>query len=222
MAEACRALDFPVVSGNVSLYNETNGAAIPPTPTVGAVGLLTDYAQRAGFGAMRSGQALLLVGESRGELGASLYLREILGREDGAPPPVDLQMERRNGDFVRGLIASGRVQAVHDLSDGGLLCAAAEMALASGVGVRLIEDSGLPIHAALFGEDQARYLLAVSPEALAQIAHDAGAAGVVLARIGEADGSDIEVSGVLTVPLDRLREAHEAWLPAYMSGATSS
>ena len=108
MAEACRALDFPVVSGNVSLYNETNGAAIPPTPTVGAVGLLTDYAQSADFGPMRSGQALLLVGDSHGELGASLYLREILGREDGAPPPVDLQMERRNGDFVRGLIVSGR------------------------------------------------------------------------------------------------------------------
>ena len=88
------------------------------------------------------------------------------------------------------------------------------MALASGVGVRLVEDSGLPIHAALFGEDQARYLLAVSPEALAQIAHDAGAAGVVLARIGEAAGSDIEVRGVLTVPLNRLREADEAWLPA--------
>ncbi len=222
MAEACRALDFPVVSGNVSLYNETNGAAIPPTPTVGAVGILTDYSRRAGFGAMQAGQALLLVGESRGELGASLYLREILGREDGAPPPVDLDMERRNGDFVRGLIGAGRVSVAHDLSDGGLLCAAVEMALASGVGMRLTEDSGLPIHAALFGEDQARYLLAVPPEAAAQIAHDAGAAGVVLAKIGQAGGPDVVVEGVLSLPVERLREAHEGWLPAYMSGAISS
>jgi phosphoribosylformylglycinamidine synthase len=222
MAEACRALDFPVVSGNVSLYNETNGAAIPPTPTVGAIGILTDYANRAGFGAMQSGQVLLLVGESRGELGASLYLREIHAREDGAPPAVDLAMERRNGDFVRSLITTGRVSVAHDLSDGGLLCAAAEMALASNVGVRLDEASGLPIHAGLFGEDQARYLLAVPPESVPQIAHDAGAAGVVLARIGQAGGGGILVQGVLNVPLERLRQAHEGWLPAYMSGATSS
>jgi len=222
MAEACRALDFPVVSGNVSLYNETNGAAIPPTPTVGAVGILTDYGHRADFGGMKAGHVLLLIGESRGELGSSLYLREILGREDGAPPPVDLQVERRNGDFVRGLIVSGRVSVAHDLSDGGLLCAASEMALASGVGVRLTEDSGLPIHAALFGEDQARYLLAVPYEAVAQIAHDAGAAGVVLARIGQAGGSDIAIEGILSLPLARLREAHEGWLPAYMSGAVSN
>src|SRR5476649_1770267 len=107
MAEACRALDFPVVSGNVSLYNETNGAAIPPTPTVGAVGLIPNYAKRASFGGMKSGDTLVLIGETHGELGSSLYLRELLGREDGAPPPVDLAMERRNGDFVRGLIRSG-------------------------------------------------------------------------------------------------------------------
>ncbi len=219
MAEACRALDFPVVSGNVSLYNETNGAAIPPTPTVGAVGILTDYGRRAGFGGMKAGHVLLLVGEGRGELGASLYLREIFGREDGAPPPVDLAVERRHGDFVRGLIVGGRVTVVHDLSDGGLLCAAAEMALASDVGVTLTEDSGLPIHAALFGEDQARYLLAVPADAVAQIAHDAAAAGVALARIGQAGGSNVVVEGVLNLPLERLRQAHEGWMPAYMAGA---
>ncbi|HEY9218798.1 MAG TPA: phosphoribosylformylglycinamidine synthase subunit PurL, partial [Phenylobacterium sp.] len=104
MAEACAALDFPVVSGNVSLYNETNGAAIPPTPTVGAVGLIADYACRADYAGLKNGDALVLIGETRGELGASLYLREVLGREDGAPPKVDLAAERRNGDFVRALI----------------------------------------------------------------------------------------------------------------------
>ena len=222
MAEACRALDFPVVSGNVSLYNETNGVAIPPTPTVGGVGLIPDYDRRAGFGGMQPGDRLLLVGETRGELGASLYLRELHGREDGAPPPVDLALEKKNGDFVRGLIRSGAVKVVHDLSDGGLICAAAEIALASGVGVSLEPDSGLAIHAELFGEDQARYLIA-APDAIArQIAHDAAKAGVVVADIGAAGGNAIEVAGVLgvelSVELADLRQAHEGWMPAYMSG----
>src|SRR4051812_21204801 len=120
MAEACRELDFPVVSGNVSLYNETNGSAIPPTPAVGAGGLIEDYGRRADFAGLKPGDALVLVGETRGELGQSMYLREVLGREDGAPPPVDLAAERRAGDFVRNLIQSGQVSVVHDLSDGGL------------------------------------------------------------------------------------------------------
>jgi phosphoribosylformylglycinamidine synthase II len=218
MAEACRTLAFPVVSGNVSLYNETNGVAIPPTPTVGAVGLLPDYGKRAGFGGTKAGDRLILVGETRGELGASLYLRELFGREDGAPPPVDLATEKKNGDFVRGLIRSGLARVVHDLSDGGLLCAAAEMALAGNVGVTLAADSGLPIHAELFGEDQARYLLAVSPQAAAQIAHDAGAAGVVVSDIGAVGGETITVDGVLSLGLEDLRLAHEGWMPAYMSG----
>jgi phosphoribosylformylglycinamidine synthase len=222
MAEACRALDFPVVSGNVSLYNETNGVAIPPTPTVGAVGLLPDYALRASFGAMRAGEVLLLVGETRGELGASLYLRELLGREDGAPPPVDLATERRNGDFVRGLILAGRLTIVHDLSDGGLIAAAAEMALAADVGVVLTLDSALPIHAALFGEDQARYLLAVAPDAEAQIVKDAATAAIPIARIGEVKGVDIVVEGVMSVLVADLRKAHEGWMPTYMAGSSAA
>ncbi|MCA6277061.1 MAG: phosphoribosylformylglycinamidine synthase subunit PurL, partial [Phenylobacterium sp.] len=159
MAEACRILDFPVVSGNVSLYNETSGAAIPPTPTVGGVGLIPDYGRRADFSGLQDGMSLVLVGETRGELGASMYLREILGREDGAPPPVDLAAERRNGDFVRRLIRDGLVGVVHDLSDGGLIAAAAEMAMASGTGITLKADGALPVQAWLFGEDQGRYLI---------------------------------------------------------------
>jgi phosphoribosylformylglycinamidine synthase len=158
------------------------------------------------------------VGETRGALGASLYLRELFGREEGAPPPVDLALEKKNGDFVRGLIQAGRVTQVHDLSDGGLIAGAAEMALASNVGVRLTLDGGLPIHAALFGEDQARYLLAVPAEAAAAIAHEAGAAGVIVSAIGQAGGDAIAVEGVLSVDLEDLRQAHEGWMPAYMSG----
>ncbi|WP_309604807.1 phosphoribosylformylglycinamidine synthase subunit PurL [Phenylobacterium sp.] len=211
MAEACRALDFPVVSGNVSLYNETNGAAIPPTPTVGAVGLIEDYGRRADFASMRAGDALVLIGETRGELGASMYLREVLGREDGAPPPVDLAAERRNGDFVRDLIQSGQITVVHDLSDGGLIAAAAEMALASGVGLGL--DPGLSGVAPLFGEDQARYLLAVADPA--PILTAAKAAGVPATVVGRAGGEALTGSG-FDIPLATVRATHEGWLPDYM------
>jgi phosphoribosylformylglycinamidine synthase II len=214
MAEACRALDFPVVSGNVSLYNETNGAAIPPTPTIGAVGLIADYAHRADFASMGAGDALLLVGETRGELGASLYLREVLGREDGAPPPVDLAAERLHGDFVRKLIKSGQVRVVHDLSDGGLIGAISDMTLASDTGAILNLAGDVPSHAFLFGEDQGRYLIAVA--APVSIILEAAKAGVAIARIGTVGGDALAVSGLFSVPLARLRAAHEAWLPRYM------
>ena len=215
MAEACRALDFPVVSGNVSLYNETNGAAIPPTPVVGAVGLIAAGARHADFSSMKPGDSLVLVGETRGELGASLYLRELLGREDGAPPPVDLAAERRNGDFVRSLIQSGAARAVHDLSDGGQGAAAAEMALASDVGLTLTLPPAVLAHAFLFGEDQARYLIAT--DAADPILQAARAAGVPAEQIGVAGGEAIVVQGLLTLPLAELRAAHEGWLPSFMA-----
>jgi phosphoribosylformylglycinamidine synthase len=215
MAEACRALDFPVVSGNVSLYNETNGAAIPPTPTVGAVGLIADYARRADFSNLKAGEALVLIGASHGALGSSLYLRELFGREEGAPPPVDLAVERRNGDFVRGLIASGAVSTVHDLSDGGLALAAAEMALASGVGVNLAATSAAHAHPFLFGEDQARYLLALADPA--PILAAAAAAGVPAAVVGQAGGQAFSSGGLFSIPLAELRAANEGWMPAFMA-----
>jgi phosphoribosylformylglycinamidine synthase len=217
MAEACRALDFPVVSGNVSLYNETDGAAIPPTPTVGAVGLIPDYGQRADFASMKPGAALLVVGASHGELGASLYLREILGREDGAPPPVDLELERRAGDFVRHLIRAGQVGAVHDLSDGGLIVAAAEMALASGVGIELSPTSIAHAHAFLFGEDQGRYLIATpDPDPVITAAR---AAGLNIALAGQAGGTDFVCHDLFRISLAHLRAANERWMPDYMEGA---
>ncbi len=215
MAEACRILDFPVVSGNVSLYNETNGAAIPPTPTVGGVGLLSDSTLRADFSGMKAGDTLILLGETKGELGASMYLREILGREDGAPPPVDLIMERRIGDLVRSLIQSRHVTVVHDLSDGGLIAAAAEMALASKVGITLELPSKLPDHALLFGEDQGRYLIATANPA--PILKAAKAAGVLAEEVGHADGPALATAGIFSIALTDLRAAHEGWMPAFMN-----
>jgi phosphoribosylformylglycinamidine synthase subunit PurL len=222
MAEACRVLDFPVVSGNVSLYNETNGAAIPPTPTVGAVGLLTNYDVVVGFGGMVEGDVLVLIGETRGELGSSLYLREVLGREDGAPPPVDLALERRTGDFVREQIEAGALTCVHDLSDGGLIGAAADIALASDCGVELDVGPGAHAHALLFGEDQARYLVAVA-DATGIIAA-AQAAGLPATVVGQAKGRDFASGGtggdLFRLPLDHLREMHESWMPAWIEGHT--
>ena len=214
MAEACKALDFPVVSGNVSLYNETNGAAIPPTPTVGAVGLITDYVRHADFSGMKAGDTLVLLGTTSGELGNSMYLREILSRDDGAPPPVDLALERRTGDLVRGLIQSGAAVVVHDLADGGLIAAAAEMALASNVGVTLGLASTPSPHAQLFGEDQARYLIATSsPEAIVAAAEKAG---IPARTVGEAGGESLATPALFDIPLSDLRTSYEGWMPAFM------
>jgi phosphoribosylformylglycinamidine synthase len=125
------------VSGNVSLYNETNGRAILPTPTIGGVGLLDNFIGSMTIAFKAEGESILLVGDTRGWLGQSLYLREICGREEGAPPPIDLAAERRHGEFVRALIRDGLVTAVHDISDGGLLVALAEMAMVSHIGAVL-------------------------------------------------------------------------------------
>ncbi len=220
MAQACRALDFPVVSGNVSLYNETNGVAIPPTPTVGAVGLIADYGRCADFSSVKPGDILLLIGRPYDELGSSLYLREILGREEGAPPPVDLALERRTGDFVRQLIGDGLVTGVHDVSDGGLACAAVEMALASGVGLQLGYQGASTDHGVFFGEGQASYLISIHPLAFDEVEERLEAAELPCDITGAAGGDALVLTGaggvLCTIPLARLREAHEGWMPAYM------
>ncbi|HVV94594.1 MAG TPA: phosphoribosylformylglycinamidine synthase subunit PurL [Hyphomicrobiales bacterium] len=219
IAEACRALDFPVVSGNVSLYNETAGRAILPTPTIGAVGLLADVGRSAALAFRRAGDAIVLLGGTTGWLGRSLYLATLCGRDEGAPPPVDLTAERRTGDFVRGLIAAGRVSAVHDVSDGGLAVALAEMALAGdrGAAVEVLPEG--PAHAVLFGEDQGRYLLAVADAEAATLLAEAATAGIPALRLGRTTAEPaLTFPGEAAISLERLRAAHEGWLPAYMAG----
>ncbi len=180
------------------------------------MGLLADYGHRAGYGGALPGDALVLIGETHGELGSSLYLRELFGREEGAPPPVDLKAERKNGDFVRGLIGSGAVTVVHDLSDGGLVCAAAEMAMASGVGATLNASSRQHAHGYLFGEDQARYLIAVADPA--PLLEAARAAGVHAHLAGTVGGDALVSTGLFAIELRALTAANEGWLPAFMSG----
>src|SRR5690606_36989014 len=192
IGEACKALDFPVVSGNVSLYNETNGRGILPTPTIGGVGVLDDLSKSVSLGFKRDGEAILLFGKAGGWLGQSAYLAIVLGREEGAPPPVDLALEKCTGDFVRSQIGEGLLTAVHDLSDGGLLVAIAEMAMASGIGARLdVPLSGLPAHAFWFGEDQARYVVTVKAADLPRIETAAAKAGIPLARLGTTGGAEL-------------------------------
>jgi phosphoribosylformylglycinamidine synthase len=219
IAEACKALDFPVVSGNVSLYNETNGRAILPTPTIGGVGLLDDFTKSASVAFKAEGEAILLVGQSQGWLGQSLYLRDICGREEGAPPPVDLAVERRNGDFVRELIQSGVATAVHDVSDGGLAVALAEMAMASGIGATLeAMPQGQAAHAFWFGEDQGRYVVTLEKALLERTIQQAKAAGVPAARLGVTQGDALTLPREHPILIASLRARFEGWFPDYMAG----
>jgi phosphoribosylformylglycinamidine synthase len=203
------------VSGNVSLYNETSGSAIWPAPVIGGVGLMADASRAVDLALKRDGDALILVGDTKGHLGASLYLREIEAREEGPPPAVDLAAERRNGDFVRAMIEAGRVAACHDVADGGLLVAVAEMAMAGDRGASL--DPPMPAAAGnawLFGEDQARYLLETAdPDGMLAAAAQAG---VPACRIGEVGGAALTLSGAGAISIAELRAANEAWLPGYM------
>lgn len=220
ISEACRALDFPVVSGNVSLYNETIGVAIPPTPAIGGAGLLPDIAKMATLAFKAEEEAILLVGAPPSwgtHLGQSIYLREIHAREDGPPPPVDLGHEKKVGDFVRGLIADGLATAVHDLSDGGLAVALAEMAMASGIGATINPPDGTSPTAAFFGEDQGRYLVTIRAgdrEAMVSLSQ---AAGVPVQEIGVTGGAELKLGDTDAISVANLRQAHETWFPDFMA-----
>ena len=218
IGEACRALDFPVVSGNVSFYNETQGRAIQPAPQIGAVGLIEDLSDMTTPAFKAPGEAIFLIGDTLGHLGASLYLREIAGSEAGAPPPVDLAAERRHGEFVRGLIADGLIAACHDLSDGGLLVGVAEMALAGGIGATLKAPSGMAEHEFWFGEDQGRYVVTAAPLSQASVLERGQAAGVPVRILGTTGGTALTAGGAPPISIAALRAAHEGWLPQFMEG----
>jgi len=223
IGEAARALDFPIVSGNVSLYNETNGRGILPTPTIGGVGTVKDVNVHAVAAFRQAGDVIVLIGETQGWLGQSVWLRDVCGREEGAPPPVDLAAERRNGDFVRGLIQKKRTSSVHDCSDGGLAIALAEMAMASGLGATIDAlPANIPAHAALFGEDQARYVVAVAPSEADQLMADAKAAGIPALKLGTVGGANLNLPGESPISVAELKQAHEGWLPNYMAATVGN
>jgi len=218
MNEACLAFDYPVVSGNVSLYNETNGVAIPPTPAVGAVGLISDLTYMTTLAGAKAGDTLLLIGDTEGWLGASVYQHVINDSEAGAPPPVDLPEEKRVGDFVRSLITGRRAHACHDLSDGGLAIAAVEMALSSNVGIALGDSAdNIALHGWLFGEDQARYLVSVGENDLNAILTTAEDRRIPCTKVGKVGGDRVSAQGAFDVALTDIRNAHESFLPELMN-----
>jgi phosphoribosylformylglycinamidine synthase len=223
MGDACRALDFPIVSGNVSLYNESKatggGSAILPTPAIGGVGLLEDWQKSATIGFKGHGDVLVLIGLRGGHLGQSVWLREVEGQADGMPPPVDLEWERRTGEFVRKQIAVGALTAVHDVADGGLAVAIAEMALAGNIGA-LIQPAG-PGNAArqFFAEDQGLYVATIDDGHLLNVLTGADAAGVPIEPIGRTAGTRLifELADQdFCLTLAELRAAHEGFFPKLM------
>lgn len=200
ISAAVSALDMPIVSGNVSLYNETDGQAILPTPTIGAVGLIA-HEDLAITGTARDGHVALVIGETHGHLGQSALLAEVFGRNEGDAPQVDLEAERRNGDFIRANVEL--IRACTDLSDGGLAMAAFEMAEAGGIGVILdAEDT-----ATLFGEDQGRYLVACNFDQAEGLMIAAGQAGVTVTSVGQFCG-DMVKFGTTSAPLADLTETY--------------
>jgi phosphoribosylformylglycinamidine synthase II len=222
IADACRALDFPVVSGNVSLYNETknddgSSLAILPTPAIGGVGILEDHSKMATIGFKAEGETLVLLGHSTGHVGQSRWLEVCHGRTEGPPPPVDLAVERRLGELLRRLIADGAITAAHDISDGGALIAIAEMALAGNIGVEITLPQVPNPAAILFGEDQGRALVTTTdPETVVALATEAN---IFAAPIGKTGGHAVSGPG-FTAMLAELRSAHEDFFPRLM-GETS-
>lgn len=222
IGEACRVLNFPVVSGNVSLYNETNGEAILPTPAIAGVGLLPDLSKMTTLAFKQEGEAILLIGANApdGHLGQSIYLREILGREDGPPPFVDLAAERKTGDFVRWQIENEMLTAVHDVSDGGLAISLAEMAMASGIGATVSQPvDDVSAHAILFGEDQGYYVVTCDNSVSDQIQVNAQNSGLFAVQIGTTGGKELTFEDITAITVVGMKTRHESWLPAYMAGA---
>jgi phosphoribosylformylglycinamidine synthase len=213
--EACIALDYPVVSGNVSLYNETAGKAILPTPAIGAIGIMPDYRKSVGVAFQGEAENILLIGRTLGHLGQSVYLRDISNVKLGAPPKVDLVIERLIGDCIRSLIGDSLVTACHDLSDGGLLVGIAEMAMASNIGAKIDDVSGnIALPSWAFGEDQARYLVTTKHADI--IIEKCNSMNVQAVNIGITGGVDILFSNE-SIPVTELKEVYEGWLPDYMT-----
>lgn len=218
IGDACRALNFPIVSGNVSLYNETFGEAILPTPTIAGVGLLTDWKQMAKIAGANDGDAVILLGGDGTHLGQSVYIRDILGETAGPPPSVDLAEEKRNGDFVRSAINNEQVTSCHDISQGGLALTLAEMCMAGDYGMEIdISEVETPTHGILFGEDQARYVITVSQELAQFLINNACDMGVPVRNLGTISGNMLVIQDVLSLGVADMKTAHEAWFPEYMS-----
>ena len=217
MAEACRALDVPVVGGNVSLYNESRGRDIDPTPVVGVLGIVDELEARPPGLVFAEGDRLLLFGPPADQLGGSTWLRR-RGGWMGELPPIDLAMHAAVADVVRRLVAGGLVSAAHDVSVGGLGAALGEMVVASGIGARVARVAD---HGALFSEGASRVILAVDPETLGPVEAVATAAGVPVTRLGLAGGDQLAIKGLVDVDVSRLTASAAGRLPDALGSGTA-
>ena len=212
MGKACKELNYPIVSGNVSLYNATNGNPISPTPVIGGVGLIQDINKATGIGFTSEDEIIYVIGKTNGHLGQSLFLREIAKQEKGDSPFVNLEEERKNGQFIRKCIDMKTISACHDISDGGIAVAVAEMALASNIGAKISGEDSAKFW---FGEDQSRYIISTkTPEEFEKIADENN---IEILKIGSTGGNEISINNN-NISIKTLLEINEAWLPQYMAG----
>ncbi|MFT6071533.1 MAG: phosphoribosylformylglycinamidine synthase [Alphaproteobacteria bacterium] len=211
ISQACKALDYPVVSGNVSLYNETDGQGILPTPAIGGIGLIKNIAHIASIALKRENDILFVVGDTKGHLGCSDYMLEIHNSEEGLPPEINLEIEKKNGLFIQSMIQQDILDTVHDISSGGLLVAVAEMAMAGDMGAH-IAFAYQP--ALLFGEDQSRYVIAVNADYVDKLTKSAHEHNIPLHTLGKTGGDVLELAGDFKTPISDLKTGHEKTLYA--------
>ena len=218
MIEACEILDYPVVSGNVSLYNETNGKGINPTPAIGGVGLIENLNHFSTPHLKRDNDTVLLVGKTDGYLGQSIYAKEILNITSGLPPKVNLKNEKKIGDAIRDLININKLDTVHDISDGGFLVALTEMSISGGIGVKIHLDEKDVSPKFLFGEDQGRYIISVPDELISDILRILELKNIFFQKIGKTSGTKIIINNSEEIEIKSLKKIHEDWFNEYLKG----
>ncbi|MDA8851981.1 phosphoribosylformylglycinamidine synthase subunit PurL [Hyphomicrobiales bacterium] len=218
MIEACEILDYPVVSGNVSLYNETNGKGINPTPAIGGVGLIENLNHFSTPHLKRDNDTVLLVGKTDGYLGQSIYAKEILNIISGLPPKVNLKNEKKIGDAIRDLININKLDTVHDISDGGFLVALTEMSISGGIGVKIHLDEKDVSPKFLFGEDQGRYIISVPDELISDILRILESKNIFFQKIGKTYGTKIIINDSEEIEIKSLKKIHEDWFNEYLKG----
>jgi len=216
MKEACEALNYPVISGNVSLYNETNGIAIYPTPTIGGVGLLKNINNMMTFNFKNTESIIAVIGETSGHLSQSALIYDVIGDKEGPPPQINLKEEKKNGLFVSDLIKGKLVNAVHDISHGGIIVTLAEMCMASNIGAKIkVLGSNSDKIKYLFSEDQARYLIEISKKNLEKIKKTASTKNIKINIIGNTQSEIFEVENDLKISVKELKTKNESWFKNY-------
>jgi len=216
MKEACETLNYPVISGNVSLYNETNGIAIYPTPTIGGVGLLKNINNMMTFNFKNTESIIAVIGETSGHLSQSALIYDVIGDKEGPPPQINLKEEKKNGLFVSDLIKGKLVNAVHDISHGGIIVTLAEMCMASNIGAKIkVSGSNSDKIKYLFSEDQARYLIEISKKNLEKIKKTASTKNIKINIIGNTQSEIFEVENDLKISVKELKTKNESWFKNY-------